>query len=333
MEIAITEHVPITDASSIGEARRRGLLMADRLGFDSARSGELSLLITEVSRNVLVHGGGGQTIIVGAKNGGEATARILALDSGPGIGDMTKALSDGYSTGGTMGGGMGAMRRIATSLEVFTSRSGTIVFLELGSPANRGGLQVAGMAIPYPGERLCGDAWAQHQSSERTLILLVDGLGHGAQAADAADEAVAIFRKRTEHHPGEILSRIHEGLKKTRGAVAAVAEIRPYEKSVTYAAVGNTAASIVNNEGSKSLVAHSGTLGVATPRIQEFKVGWLPGSALIMHSDGVQTRWDLSTYAGLLARHPAVIGAALLRDFRRQRDDASVVVVKNKLDA
>ena len=328
MEVEITEHVPITDASSIGEARRRGLLLADRLGFDSVRSGEFGLLITEVARNILLHGGGGQTVMVGAKNGHNAVARILALDSGPGIADMTKAMSDGYSTGGTMGAGMGAMQRIATSLEIFTGRSGTIVMLELGSPSHQGGLRVAGMAVPYPGERLCGDAWVHHQTSDRTVILLADGLGHGVQAAEASEEAVAVFWKRVDRPPGEILGYVHEALKKTRGAVAAVAEIRPHERIVTYAAVGNIAASVVNNHGSRSLVSHSGTLGVAAPKIQEFKIDWSPDAILIMHSDGLQTRWDLSAYSGLLARHPAVIGAALFRDFRRHRDDASVVVVK-----
>ena len=328
MEVVLTEHVAITDASSVGEARRRGLLIADRIGFDTVRSGEFGLLVTEVSRNVLLHGGGGQTILVGSKNGHEAVGRILALDSGPGIPDVTKALSDGYSTGGTMGGGMGAMRRIATSLEVFTGRAGTIVRLELGKTPSPGGLQVAGMAIPYPGERLCGDAWAHHQTTERTVILLVDGLGHGLNAASAAEEAVAMFRKRIDRPPGDILLFVHEALKKTRGAVAAVTEIRPNEKSLTYAAVGNIATSLVSGSRSRSLVSHSGTLGLAAPKIQEFKERWDPDTVLIMHSDGLQTRWDLSSYSGLLARHPAVIGAALFRDFRRQRDDASVVVVK-----
>ncbi len=49
---------------------------------------------------------------------------------------------------------------------------------------------------------------------------------------------------------------------------------------------------------------------------------------LVLHSDGLHTRWDLAAYPGLAARHPAIIGGALLRDFRRQRDDASVVVIK-----
>ncbi len=328
MEVAYTEHVPITDASSVGEARRRGLLMADRLGFDSVRSGEFGLLITEVSRNILLHGGGGQTIILGARNEKGAVGRILALDSGPGIADMAKAMSDGFSTGGTMGGGMGAMRRIATSIEVFSGKSGTIVLLELGAPSKPSGLTVAGMAIPYPGERLCGDAWTYHQTSERTAVLLVDGLGHGLAAAEAAEEAVAVFGKRADRTPGEILSYVHEGLKKTRGAVAAIAEIRPHERTLTYAGVGNTAASVVNHERSRSLVSHSGTLGLASPKIQEFKTEWRPDDTMIMHSDGVQTRWDLTAYSGLLAKHPAVIGAALFRDFRRQRDDASVIVIK-----
>lgn len=328
MEVAYTEHVAITDDSSVGEARRRGLLIADRLGFDAVRSGEFGLLITEAARNVLLHGGGGQTIIAGSRNNGDAVARVLALDSGPGIADITKAMSDGYSTGGTMGGGMGAMKRIATSLEVFTGKSGTIVLLELGKSQNSNGLEIAGMAVPYPGERLCGDAWTYHQTTERTVILVMDGLGHGPLAAEAALEGVEAFHKWAERPPNEIMARIHEALKKTRGAVGAVAEIRPHEKALTYAAVGNIAASIVTNQGSRSLVSHSGTLGVASPRIQEFKERWSADAILIMHSDGLQTRWDLSSYAGLMSRHPALIGAALLRDFRRHRDDASVVVVK-----
>ena len=333
MEVAFTEHIPITDASSVGEARRRGLLLADRLGFSATKSAEFGLLITEVSRNVLLHGGGGQTILTGAKNGHGAIGRILALDSGPGIADITKAMSDGYSTSGTMGGGLGAMRRIANSVEVFTGRSGTIVLLEVGAASAPDGLQIAGMAVPYPGERFCGDGWTYHRTPERTLILLVDGLGHGLAASEASDEAIVQFRKHVARNPGEILSYVHEGLKKTRGAVAAVAEIHSAEKQLTYAAVGNIAASIFSQNGSKSLVSHSGTLGLASPPIQEFRVEWPDDAILIMHSDGLQTRWDLSSYSGLLARHPAVIGGALLRDFRRHRDDASVVVVKAALDA
>lgn len=328
MEIAFTEHVPITDASSVGEVRRRGLLAAERLGFDEVKCGQFALLTTEVSRNVLLHGGGGQAIILGSKSAHGPVARILALDNGPGIADVTRAMDDGYSTAGTMGEGMGAMRRIADKLEIFTARTGTIVFLEVTAAPPQTGLQVAGMAVPYPGERLSGDAWTYCQTPEQTLIFVVDGLGHGPEAADAANEAVAAFRKHSHRPTGSILSYVHDAVKKTRGAVAAVAEIRASDKSLTYAGVGNISAVLLSGGASRSLISHNGTLGVAAPKIQEFRVEWPSDGILIMHSDGLHSRWDLAPYAGLLSRHAAIIGAALVRDFRRQRDDASVVVVK-----
>ena len=136
----------------------------------------------------------------GYENDHGPVAGILALDNGPGIADVPQAMSDGYSTAGTMGGGMGAMKRIANSLEIFTAANGTIVFLEMACCTPQRGLQVAGLAIPYPGERLSGDAWACHQTPERTVVLLVDGLGHGREAAEARSEAVATFGKRVATH-------------------------------------------------------------------------------------------------------------------------------------
>jgi anti-sigma regulatory factor (Ser/Thr protein kinase) len=328
MEMILTEHVPITDTSSIGEARRRGLHVAERLGFDEVRSGEFALLVTEMARNVLTHGGGGETIITGLRNGQGPMVRLLGIDKGPGITDVPRAMSDGYSTSGTMGAGLGAMKRIANQMDVFTSHAGTIVMVEIGTKEPRQGVQIAGLAIPYPGERYCGDAWSYHQSPERTMVLIVDGLGHGPHAAAAAAEAVAVFQASLDKSPGEILSYVNDALKKTRGAVAGIARINA-DNTLTYAAVGNTSASVLSKEGSRSLVAHSGTLGVASPRIQEFQMDWPKDGVLIMHSDGLQSRWDLLSYAGLISRHPAVIGAALIRDFRRQRDDASVVVIKS----
>lgn len=328
MEVAFTEYVAVTDASSVGEVRRTALLIAQRLNFDETRSGEFALLATEVSRNVLVHGGGGEVVLTGTREEDTSTARILAMDKGPGIPNMAQAMVDGYSTAGTMGGGMGAMKRIANKLDVFSGRQGTIVLLQVGQASATEQLEVAGLAVPYPGERICGDAWTSHSTPERTVAMVVDGLGHGWQASEAAQEAVAIFRKRIESRPGEILSYVHEALRKTRGAVAAIAEVRPREGTLLYAGVGNIAAVVLSRGTSRSLVSHNGTLGVATSKIQEFKSEWPSDGVLVVHSDGLQSRWDLSPYAGLLARHAAVIGGALLRDFRRQRDDASVLVVK-----
>jgi anti-sigma regulatory factor (Ser/Thr protein kinase) len=312
----------------VGEARRVALLAAQRLGFDETRSGEFALLATESTRNVLIHGGGGEVLIAGLKDGDRTVAQILAMDKGPGIANIAQAMSDGYSTAGTMGAGLGAMRRMATTLEIFTAKNGTIVLMELGKAAARGQLQIAGLAVPYPGERFCGDGWTFHHTEDRMLVLVVDGLGHGMEAATAAQEAIATFHQRAELAPADILGYLHDGLKKTRGAVASIAEIRPKEKTLTYAGIGNISAVLLSGDASRSLVSHNGTLGMTIARVQEFRVDWPADAVLVLHSDGLQSRWDLRSYAGLMVRHPAVIGGALLRDFRRQRDDASVVVVK-----
>ena len=327
MEVALTELVSVGDQSSVGEVRRTAISMAHRLGFDETRSGELALLATEASRNVLIHGGGGQVILAGVKDEGNVLARIVAMDKGPGIADITRAMSDGYSTAGTMGGGLGAMKRMAAEFEIYTGNKGTIVMVGVGDIAARG-LKIAGIAVPYPGERVCGDAWFCHREDDRTVAMLADGLGHGWGASEAAQEAVDTFRKNVHLSPANLLGTVHDALRKTRGAVAGIVEIRPKAGKLTFCGVGNISAVLLNRGVLKNMVSHNGTLGATMSRIQEFHFDWLADTILVLHSDGIQTRWDLAGYAGLTARHPAVICGALLRDFRRQRDDASVVVIK-----
>lgn len=328
MEIEFSDWVAVTDASSVGQARRTAATAASRLAFDEIRSGELALMATEAARNVLVHGGGGEVICAGISKASESFARILAFDRGSGIPNIAEAMSDGFSTSGTPGGGMGAMQRIASKFEIYTGYNGTIVLIELGESKPQHGLHIAGMTVPYPGEVVCGDGVFTVQTSERTLAFIADGLGHGAGAAEAAQEAITAFRQRASLAPGEILGYVHDALRKTRGAVAGIAEIRPRERSLVFAGVGNISGVVLSEGRSKSLVSHGGTLGMTVPKIQEFRSEWPDDGILVLHSDGLQSKWDLAPYPGLLSRHPALIGAALLRDFRRQRDDASVVVVR-----
>lgn len=328
MEVALTELVSVTDSSSVGQVRRAAAAMGQRLGLDETRNGELALLATEASRNVLVHGGGGQVVLSGLKNGRGPLVRIVAMDRGPGIPDVARALHDGYSTAGTMGAGLGAMKRIAAEFEIFTGRHGTIVLLGIGETEGDHEMRTAGVAVPFPGEHVCGDGWICHREPDRAVALLIDGLGHGWGAADAAQEAIATFRKNLQLTPADLLGTIHDALRKTRGAVAAVAEIRPKERKLTYSGVGNISSVLISPDSSRSLVSHNGTLGATVSRMQEFQFDWPRDGMLIMHSDGLQTRWDLGAYPGLTSKHPAVIAGVLLRDFRRQRDDASVIVIK-----
>src|SRR4030095_9773650 len=96
------------------------------------------------------------------------------------------------------------------------------------------------------GEQYSGDACAVSAAPHRTMVLAVDGLGHGIGANEAAEEALRIFNSAVEHRPAEIVHRIHDALRKTRGAAAGVAEIDQDSSLVRFCGVGNIIGAITS---------------------------------------------------------------------------------------
>jgi hypothetical protein len=76
------------------------------------------------------------------------------------------------------------------------------------------------------------------------------------------------------------------------------------------------------------MVSHNGTAGHLAPRIREFTYPFTGKPLVILHSDGLSTKWGLADYPGLAASHPSLIAGVLFRDHRRGRDDATVVAVR-----
>ena len=327
----ISQKIALKDQTSTGEARRAARHLAQTLGMDEVTSGEAAIIVTEAARNAVVHGGGGELLLSGTSQPQGKWLDIAAVDKGRGIADLSSAMRDGFSTSGTPGTGLGAIRRLAHICDIYSNSKGTAVFARLGAHGEQQSLlDVAGFAVPIEGERVCGDAMDWIESHDRFAVILADGLGHGPQAAEAADEAIKTFRAHSSLSPGAILARVNDALRKTRGAAAAIAEVRPLSGTITYSGVGNITGNLMTagNLG-RNMVSHNGTLGHIVPRIQEFTSEWPRDGRLIMFSDGLLTRWDLSQYPGLTTRPAAVIAAVLLRDLRRGRDDSSVFVLQS----
>jgi len=330
--------IPVHEMSQTGEARRSAAALAERLGFDSEESGRVGLVVTEAATNLVKHAQGGE-IVLGPSGVDEARAvEILAMDRGPGISDVERALDDGYSSVGSMGSGLGAIRRNAEVFDLYSSAAGTILLARVagGDRSRAAGrtaaapaeIEIGAVCIPYPGETVSGDAWAVAHSGRRTVVLVVDGLGHGVGAHEAAAMASRVFAEHAGESPAEVIARLHEALRPTRGAAAAVLELDPVQRAARFAGVGNISGSVHAEGGSRSMVSHHGVLGHSGSRIQEFTYPWPPRALAVLHSDGVGTHWDLERYPGLVRRHPTVIAAALYRDFHRQRDDATVVAIR-----
>jgi anti-sigma regulatory factor (Ser/Thr protein kinase) len=321
----------VQDGSAVGSARRAAVALAEASGSSEAVTARVALVATELATNLVRHAGGGTLIVQPAVV--EPGLEILALDRGPGIGQVAEALRDGFSTAGTSGHGLGAVNRIADQCEVFSAPGfGTIVLArfvsETGPAAGRRPIEVGGVSLPHPGETVCGDAWAARAVGDRMVVMVADGLGHGSSASVAAGEAVRLFGERVQVPAEQLMAEIHDALKHTRGAAVGIATIQESAGRLGFVGVGNIAGTVQTGGESRSLVSHAGIVGHQCHKIQEFAHAWSPGSTLVLHSDGLTSRWQLGKYAGLAGCHPSIVAAALYRDHLRGRDDVTVVAAR-----
>jgi serine phosphatase RsbU (regulator of sigma subunit) len=190
-------------------------------------------------------------------------------------------------------------------------------------------VEVAAATRPYPGESANGDAWATAWPPGACRIAVVDGLGHGPAAAAAAAAATAALAAQPELGPVEALQLCHGALAKSRGAAIAIARIDPADQRLTYAGVGNVEARLWSGGEARRLIAYRGVIGVVLPRtIRAFEHPLDDDWLLLLHTDGVSSRFALDGPREAAARAPAELAAAVLAGWGRPTDDATVVVAR-----
>lgn len=328
--------VVISDQSQIAAARRAAYGFARGQDFDEETAGRVSLIATEMASNILKHATGGYLVVSGFDDAAGKGVELLACDKGPGIADVARSLEDGYSTVGTPGTGLGAIRRQADLFDIFSRPgAGTVVMARIRTEKKAApamalrGIEIGVVLIPYPGEIECGDSWVFGLRGGDPCLLAVDGSGHGPQAAIAANCAVETFEKTEQADGVRLIETVHRALAPTRGAAVAVARIDSAARLVRFVGLGNIAAALVESDGSiKRMISHNGTAGHVAARIREFTYPYRGAPTIVLHSDGLSAKWDLGAYPGLAACHPSVIAGVLSRDYRRNSDDAMVVVVR-----
>lgn len=320
----------VSDRSQIAESRRLAVDLAQASGFDEPKAGRVALSVTEMATNLLKHAGGGKIHMHRIADRDGDCLELLSLDSGPGIGDIGRAMEDGFSSAGSPGTGLGALKRQADRFALWSRPGlGTVVmarFVNGPSAADAPALGV--VTAPYPGETATGDGWAVRPAAAGPRLLLADGSGHGAAAAAAADLALGAFDRYQALDCVAAAEAIHRALKPTRGAAIALAEIDTGQKLVRFVGIGNIVGALISEGICRRMVSHNGIAGHVAPRVREFTYPYSGVPTLILHSDGLSAKWNLDTYAGLAASHPSLIAGMLFRTYRRERDDACVVVMR-----
>ncbi len=331
MEATLT----VDDPSRIAEARRAVALLGQTMGLSPDLIAQACLVTSELCTNILKYAERGELWLSTLVATGMAYGLdIVALDRGPGIANIDAAMKDGYSTGGSLGIGLGTMRRAAALFDAYTAPGlGTAVMLRLHEkkvavPADDA-FAVASRMKPIFGEIVSGDSWSCVRFGPSLAVAVVDGLGHGPKAAEAAHAAIESFHRSVRDvGPARTIELAHQALLSTRGAVMAVACIDARAQTLRFAGLGNIAAVVHAPGGAVRLGSTDGTVGYGVRRAREAAAAWLPCSTLIMNTDGLSSRWNLNRHPGLLACHPVLIAAVLHRDFARNNDDATVVVIR-----
>ena len=227
--MAFAQSMPVLDASHASEHRRQIGALARRSGFDSTKEGKIAISVTEIATNLTKHAGEGEIVVRSLTHGSREGLELLGIDKGPGIDNIGMAMEDGYSTAGSPGTGLGAIKRLADEFDIYSSSTGTIVMARFWAgeapPPLPQPFEIEGLSIPKPGEEVCGDDWSHHIAGEQLTVMVADGLGHGISAAAASREARLAFEADPEAAPTVILGALHGALRSTRGAAAAVVRI------------------------------------------------------------------------------------------------------------
>lgn len=316
----------VEDVSAVAACRHAALAMADRLGFPAARADQLALAVTEAASNLHKHARQGSMLLSVNRDAEAPGIDLVTIDSGPGVKDVGAAMRDGHSTAGTLGIGLGTIKRLADVSDLYSVPGhGTVLIARFWPEPARPAIRCAGLIRPMTGETECGDTFGAALADDTMTAVLCDGLGHGPLAAAASAAGVAAVLDDPAATPAALLERAHRRMSGTRGGAIGIVQVRGAEAQ--FAGLGNIAASVLSSGGRKSMLSVPGIAGHQARTIRQFDYEVPAGAAVILHSDGVSSRWEVAAIPGVQTRDPLLIAAVLLAEAGVHRDDAGVLVL------
>jgi anti-sigma regulatory factor (Ser/Thr protein kinase) len=322
---------PMDDVTRVGEARRHAAGLAAELGFNELDAGRLALVVTELGTNLQRHAQKGRLLIAARAAMGDV--EVLAIDEGPGIADPQQSLKDGFSTSSTPGTGLGAVKRLADDFDLHSAvPDGTVCVARVRSdtavPPPEAAVELAAICLPAPNETVSGDGWSAALEATRSAIVLADGLGHGPDAAEASNASLKVFANDAFVDLTRGVRETHQALQTTRGAALILARVEA--DAVVYAGAGNIVGRVVSGVFDKTLITQHGTVGLTIRAPEVTRQEMPPHALLVLHSDGIDTRWKPERILPVMRSDLSLVAAVLLRDHTRQRDDATVIVLRRR---
>jgi anti-sigma regulatory factor (Ser/Thr protein kinase) len=332
-----SETSTVTDEGDEIVVRNSAVRLADAAGFDRTGQEELGIVARELATNVVEHAGEGEITVEHVADDGREGIRIESTDAGPGIADAEAAFADDVSTAGGLGRGLGAVNRLSDRVTVGTpaetSRGARVVaerwVRDSTEPTEPVPLSFGFASRPMHSGHPNGDSFVLKRWDDSALAGVIDGLGHGQGAATAS----AAARQYVERHYDQPIEALFEGTERackgTRGVVMALVRFDFDASTLTFGSVGDIGYKIYGPEN-PGLVARRGVLGSNSPSPRVTTVDWEPSHRLVLHSDGVSTRWNWHELGSVTEEPATDVARYILREFGKD-DDATVLVVRDSV--
>jgi len=304
-------------------------------GFDEVKVGKIDIIVSEITSNLNKYAKRGELLVGIGSDAGGLYVEIISLDEGPGIPDIGRVLSDGYSSTATLGHGLGSIKRLSDLFDVYSVKDwGTIlvarVYKEEQPLFKKRLLECRGINVPKHGELVSGDGFCLKATGEGFRILIADGLGHGPDANAAVKKACEAFTACTEESSTETIRYIHSQIRKTRGIVGLVVFYNNQTRTWKMTGVGNIAARWMGPLNTRNHVSYNGIIGYNIPgTMNEQLLSQEEFPQFIACSDGIRSRWDIAKFPMLMQHDGMIIASALYKEFSRGTDDTSVLVCKS----
>ena len=293
----------VEDPSAAAACRGAALALAARLGFPAHRGDELALAVTEAASNLHKHAREGSMLLRITRDGDRPGIELVTIDAGPGLRDSGAALRDGHSTSGTLGIGLGAINRLADFCDLYSVPGHGTALVARFWPAPRDyAVRQAGLVRPIAGETDCGDVFGATETDAGVTGVLCDGLGHGPLAATAATTGGGRGPRRPAGRTRRACRARAPRIASTRGGAIGVVQVAG--EVIRFAGLGNIAAVILADGTRRSMLSVPGIAGHQARTIRQFEYTAPAGAAIILHSDGISSRWEPGALPGLNARDP-----------------------------
>jgi anti-sigma regulatory factor (Ser/Thr protein kinase) len=317
------EPIQVVDEASVSLVRQAVRLHASGLGLARQPAEKLVTAASELAHNQLRHARDGVVAVRPCWRGPTAGLEVIAADRGPGLSDAARALDGGRAHSGGLGIGLSSAYRLVDEMD-FDIRLGEgscIVARQFVSRVARSECAILGR--PCQGESISGDQALCLRLPGGVVLAVVDGLGHGPLAREAADQAVQALRQAPEEAP----QACDQALRSRRGAAVTVVRRDGDEGLLHQAGVGDVQARVLEASGpAYPFPQGRGVAGQPTAKWALHSRPFPAGSVLLISSDGLRSGLQVDPSELLLA--PLILAHRLLLRWGRQHDDALVLVFR-----